>query len=39
MGEIHGISTPPDLPFCLSSNKTDGHLSERGLKTAGTHMF
>ena len=22
MGKIHGLSTPPDLPFCLSSSKT-----------------
>ena len=34
MNKIHGISTPPDLPFCLSSSKTKSSLYERGLKTA-----
>src|SRR5690606_2838490 len=24
MGQIHDLSTPPDLPFYLSSSKTDG---------------
>ena len=23
MDQIHGLSTPPDLPFCLSSSKTN----------------
>ena len=40
MGKIHGLSTLPDLLFFLSSSKTyKNSLSERGLKTAGTHIF
>ena len=38
MDKIHGISTPPDLPFCLSSSKTKSSLYERGLKTARIHI-
>ena len=39
MGKIYGISTPPDLLFCLSSSKTTSSLSGNGLKTAETHTI
>ena len=39
MGKIHGISTPPDLPFCLSSSKTNSSLHETGLKTTEAHTI
>ena len=39
MSKTHGISTPLDLLFFLSSRKTTCNLSGNGLKTAGTHMI
>ena len=39
MGEIHGISTPQNYPFACPQAKQTDSLSERGLKTAGTHRF
>ena len=40
VGQIHGLSTPPDLPFCLSSSKTDGQsLWKRFWKQQGLTWF
>ena len=39
VGKIYGISTPPDILFCLSSCKTRSSLSGSSLKTAETHMI
>ena len=39
ISKIHGISTPLDLFFCLSSKKNKSSPDERVLKTAGTHII
>ena len=37
--KIYGISTPPDLLFCLSSSKTTSSLSGSDLKQQGLTRF
>ena len=37
VGKIHDISTPPDLPFCLSSSKTDESLWKRFENSMDSH--
>ena len=39
MGQIHGLSTPQTYLFAYPQAKQTCSFSERGFKTAGTHMI